>query len=87
MRPIIRPETKDRQNDEDQHPVHSGAHAAEDDLAELDVETPSPGRTSGIRLSCIALTAPHEAVGRHGSEEGEDSPGAEANLLALHVAA
>ena len=41
---------------------------------------------SGMKLSCMALTAPHEASGGDRREQRETGD-AEADLLALHVAA
>ena len=60
VRPTISPAMKTARIDEEQHAVKARADAAEDDLAELMLisGTMPP---SGVKVSCMVLTAPQEA--------------------------
>src|SRR5207237_79790 len=73
------------ENDEDQHPVHSGADAAEDDLAELDVQ--QRHQTAQRREAVVHRV--DRAAGSVGRDRGEErrSGKSEARLLALEVSA
>ena len=83
--PDHQPGQEDGQDDEDEHPVEPGADAAEDDLAQLDVEQRDEPAQRRERI-VHGVDRAAGGVGRDGGEERgiED---AEADLLALHVAA
>src|SRR5262252_1455896 len=76
---------EDRDDDEQQHAVHAGADAADDDLDKLHVDQRDHAteRGEGIvhRIDCTA--------GGRGSDHGEQRRGddAESHLLAFHIAA
>src|SRR5438876_2362163 len=76
---------EDGENHEDQHPVHSGADPAEDDLAELDVQQ---GHQTAQRREAVVHRV-HRAAGSVGGDRGEERRGGkpEARLLALEVSA
>ena len=84
--PDHQPGDEDRDEHEDQHAVEAGADAADDDLAELHVDERDHARRAAVKLSCMALTAPQEAAVVM-TAKSADSADAEADLLALHVAA
>ena len=50
VRPTIRPATKIDDDDEQQHAVEAGADAADDDLAELDVDQRDHAAERGERV-------------------------------------
>ena len=52
---------ENRNDDEQQHAVHAGADAADDDLAELDIDQRNDAAQRG-KQACMALTAPQEAA-------------------------
>ena len=76
---------EDGQHDEDEHAVESGADAAEDDLAQLDVEQRNHAaeRREGVVPGVDGAAA---GVGGDGGEE-RGIGDAEADFLAFHVAA
>ena len=85
VRPTIRPGDEHRDDGEQQHAVEARADAAEDDLAELDVEQrhqPAERREAVVHRIDRAA----RGVGRHRGEQGRIGD-AEADFLALHVAA
>ena len=75
---------EDREHDEDEHSVESGADAAENDFAELDVEQRNETAERGERI-VHRIDRAARRVGRdRGKERGVED--AEADFLALHVA-
>ena len=85
MRPTISPGDEHRQDREDQHAVQPGAHAPEDDFAQLhQPERPHPAqRREGVVHGVYRAVGGRR--GRGGPEGGAHRP--EASLLPLHVAA
>ena len=76
---------EDREDDEQQHAVDAGADAADDDLAELDVDQRDHAAERGEGV----VHGVDGAAGGRGRDDGEQRGGddAEADLLAFHVAA
>ena len=84
VRPTISPATKTAISDEDQHAVEAGADAAEETSPSWirNIGTRPP---SGVKLSCMALTAAVGAAGGRGRPERRTGD-AEADFLAFHIA-
>ena len=85
VRPTISPATNIAIDDEQQHAVKAGADAAEDDLAQHDVDH---RHHAGERQQAV-MHVVDGAAGGIGGDGGEQRRvgDAEADLLALHVAA
>ena len=75
---------EDGEHDEDEHSVESGADAAENDFAKLDVKQRHETAERGERI----VHRIDRAAGRVGCDRGEKRgiENAEADFLALHVA-
>src|SRR5713101_6068421 len=76
---------KDRDDDEDQHAVETGADAADDDFAELDVDQ----RDHAAKCCEAVMHGVDRAAGGRRGDDREQRGGnnAEADFLAFHVAA
>ena len=84
MRPTISPAMNTESTHEDQHAVEPGADAAEDHLAELDVDQ---RHQAAERREAVVHGVDRAARGVGGDGREERRVGdAEADLLALHVA-
>ncbi len=79
------PGDEDRNDDEQQHAVHAGADAADDDFAELDVDQ----RNHAAERGEAVVHGVDRAARRRGGDNGEQRRGddAETHLLAFHIAA
>ena len=76
---------EDRDDDEQQHAVHAGADAAEDDLAELDVDERNHAAERGEGIVHGVDRAARRVGGDHREQRRGDD--AEADFLAFHIAA
>ena len=76
---------EDRDDDEEQHAVHAGSDAADDDFAELNVDQRNHATKGGERVvHCVDGAARGR---RRDDREERRGDNAESNFLALHVAA
>src|SRR5579859_1185120 len=76
---------KDRQHHEQQHAVHAGADAANDDLTELNIDQRNHAAERGEAVMHGVDRTAGSGRGDHGEQRGGND--AEANFLAFHVAA
>ena len=85
VRPDHQPGDEHRDDDEQQHAVEAGADAADDDLAELDVDQRDHAAERGEAVVHGVDGAARGGGRDHGEQRRGDD--AEADFLALHVAA